>query len=146
MKLVTFSVYDIKFLIRNSLVHEGQLTLRLKRFESIWETLQENTILKSLTTGQQTQFQSLMLLRHFYLGELIWHVDDPASFALLVKEGAIIFKVYFDKMPFRTGFSLGDVAVMGGSEGLIKRRQTTLVPLEDIEAYIIDGEALIHFF
>merc|ERR1712072_1399786 len=75
----------------------------------------------------------------FFSGDMIWKVDEPASFALIVKEGAVMFEGYFDNMPFRTGAFLGDVAVMGGSEGVIKRRQTSLVALEDTEAYIING-------
>jgi len=67
VELVAFTVYDFKCIIRNSQVHERLVTLSLKRFESIWETLQENSVLKTLTTGQQTQFQSLMFLRQFFL-------------------------------------------------------------------------------
>ena len=146
VELVAFTVYDFKCIIRNSQVHERLVTLSLKRFESSWETLQENSVLKTLTTGQQTQLQSLMFLRQFFSGDMIWKVDEPASFALIVKEGAVMFEGYFDNMPFRTGAFLGDVAVMGGSEGVMKRRQTSLVALEDTEAYIINGEALINFF
>ena len=146
IELVVFTVYDFKCLIKNSQVHERLLTLSLKRFESSWETLQENSMLKELTTGQQTQFQSLMFLRQFFAGDAIWHVDEPASFALIVKEGAVMFEGYFDNIPFRAGAFLGDVAVMGESDAVTKRRQTTLIALEDTEAYILNGEALINFF
>ena len=102
--------------------------------------------MKELTTGQQTQFQSLMFLRQFFAGDAIWHVDEPASFPLIVKEGAVMFEGYFDNIPFRGGAFLGDVAVMGESDALTRRRQTTLLALEDTEAYILNGEALINFF
>ena len=146
VKLIAFSKFDFMCVIRNSDVYDQLVTLSQTRFEPSWDTLGQNTILATLSNGQKTQLQRIMMAKKYFTGETIWNTGEKATFALIVKNGQLEFMDHEDFPPFERGAFIGDVSLMVVDDGVVHKRQTTLKCRKDAEVYIIHSESLVGFF
>ena len=146
VKLIAFSKFDFMCVIRNSDVYDQLVTLSQTRFEPSWDTLGQNTILATLSNGQKTQLQRIMMAKKYFTGETIWNTGEKATFALIVKNGQLEFMDHEDFPPFERGAFIGDVSLMVLDDGVVHKRQTALKCRKDAEVYIIHSESLVGFF
>jgi CRP-like cAMP-binding protein/phosphoribosyl 1,2-cyclic phosphodiesterase len=107
--LVEVERYDFLYLLRETTLPSRLARLAKMREERSWEVIDRNSVLRSLTPTQKTQFQSYLTSRPIQKEEALWFAGERAHEAFLIDEGVItIESASGDLAPFHSGAFLGE--------------------------------------
>lgn len=143
VELVELDRHGFLYLLRGTDIPKRLVRLAHVRAEHTWRLLQKNSALRSLTSAQKTQLQSLLEARQVKTGELLWRAGDAADAALLIDDARLALEgVGGATEPFGAGAFLGEIDELrhGGAHA------TTARAVHEGRVYRIARDDLLRFF
>ncbi|RYE86756.1 MAG: cyclic nucleotide-binding domain-containing protein, partial [Myxococcales bacterium] len=141
--LVEVGRYDFLYLLRGTALPSRLARLAKMREERSWELFDRNSVLRSLTPTQKTQFQSFLTTRPIVADEALWFAGEPAHEAFLVDEGVVTIESASGHLaPFQSGAFLGEFDALRQSGALA----TTARVSAPGRVFQIHREDLMRFF